>query len=65
MPACPNCGKLINYLIKRYTQIWETYYNGQNFLTEELLAYACPNCGWVLFEGFPDSELEATKWLVE
>jgi YgiT-type zinc finger domain-containing protein len=60
---CPKCGTQIDYLVKRHIEVWKTYYNGQNFLTEEYLSWSCPECGAVLFEGSPESEIEAIKWL--
>jgi len=63
MAICPKCGKPIKHLIKRHIDVWKTYYNGQNFLIEEFLVWTCPECGQVLFEGFPDSEREAMEWL--
>jgi YgiT-type zinc finger domain-containing protein len=63
MSKCPKCGKEIEHLIKRHIDVWETYRDGRNFLIEEYLFWLCPFCGEVLFEGFPDSEVEATAWL--
>jgi rubrerythrin len=63
MPTCPKCGKLINYLIKHHIIIWKTYYDGKNYLIEERLSWSCPICGAILFEGFPESEVKAIKWL--
>jgi YgiT-type zinc finger domain-containing protein len=63
MPPCPYCGKRINYLVKYYLTIWETHHDGKNYLVKETLSWCCPQCGATLFSGFPDSEIEATKWL--
>jgi YgiT-type zinc finger domain-containing protein len=63
--TCLKCGRKINRLIKKHVDVWETYYNGQNILLEERLSWSCPECGEVLFEGFPDSEVEATDWLAQ
>ena len=63
MSVCPKCGKEIDHLIKRHIDVWETYKDGRNFLVEEYLFWLCPLCNDVLFEGFPDSEVEAIAWL--
>jgi YgiT-type zinc finger domain-containing protein len=63
MNTCPRCGRKIDRLVKRHTEVWLSYSDGRNFLVEESLSWSCPECGAVLFEGFPDSEVEATRWL--
>jgi YgiT-type zinc finger domain-containing protein len=65
MSKCPKCGKEIDHLIKRHTDVWETYKDGKNFLVMEYLSWLCPFCNEVLFEGFPDSETEAMAWLAQ
>jgi YgiT-type zinc finger domain-containing protein len=63
--TCPVCGKYTKYLLKYHTTVWESHDNGQNFLVKEVLSWCCPQCGATLFSGFPDSEVEALKWLAQ
>jgi ribosomal protein S27AE len=63
--TCPRCGEAIDHLITKYLQIWRHDDHGRRTLIQEELAWSCPKCGAVLFEGFPDSEAEATKWLAQ
>jgi ribosomal protein L37AE/L43A len=63
--VCPVCGRRVGSLVRKHLQVWHTNDRGQNYLVGEDLRWECPECGAVLFQGFPDSETEAEKWLAQ